>query len=81
MKGDEGDNYGRLLECGEVNMLFSYTSGEEYGYQLIHFWFEGKNMITSMRSHRENDSISQVGQPETPTPHIEEQHDSALMTF
>eukprot|EP00971_Amphidinium_carterae_P117079 2318487-Amphidinium_carterae.2 len=44
----------RYLLAGEVNM-FGYTSGEEYGYQLINFWFEDRNMVTSISYKQEND--------------------------
>eukprot|EP00971_Amphidinium_carterae_P066890 1324774-Amphidinium_carterae.3 len=34
------DQFGRTIKAGQFNMLFNYTSGEEYGYQVAHFWFE-----------------------------------------
>eukprot|EP00971_Amphidinium_carterae_P153482 3042842-Amphidinium_carterae.1 len=39
-------------------MIFGYTSGEEFGYKLVKFWFEGKNMVTSISITQENDPIN-----------------------
>eukprot|EP00971_Amphidinium_carterae_P288277 5723038-Amphidinium_carterae.1 len=39
-------------------MLFSYTSGEEYGHKTVHFWFEGHRMITSLSYDSEYDPIN-----------------------
>eukprot|EP00971_Amphidinium_carterae_P136926 2713348-Amphidinium_carterae.1 len=44
-------------------MLFNYTSGEEHGYQVVHFWFKKKRMVTSISYKNENDPVNgaQVG--------------------
>eukprot|EP00971_Amphidinium_carterae_P217248 4312800-Amphidinium_carterae.1 len=45
-------NNGQYLQQSEVNMIFGYTIGEEYGYKIVSIWFEGKkfskNMVTSV---------------------------------
>eukprot|EP00971_Amphidinium_carterae_P221153 4390538-Amphidinium_carterae.4 len=58
MQGYEIDNYWRLLERGQINLLFSYTSGEEQDYQQILFWLEGRNMITSISYKHESDEVN-----------------------
>eukprot|EP00971_Amphidinium_carterae_P279544 5549497-Amphidinium_carterae.1 len=37
---DQKDKYGRTTRKGQYDMLFSYTSGEEYAHKTVHFWFE-----------------------------------------
>eukprot|EP00971_Amphidinium_carterae_P012042 237665-Amphidinium_carterae.1 len=32
------DQHGRTTKKGQFNMLFTYTSGEEHDYHLVHFW-------------------------------------------
>eukprot|EP00971_Amphidinium_carterae_P124588 2468031-Amphidinium_carterae.2 len=58
MQGDEIHNYGRLLERGQVNMLFSYMSDEENDYQQSHFWFEWMNMVTSITCKQESEEVN-----------------------
>eukprot|EP00971_Amphidinium_carterae_P313415 6228422-Amphidinium_carterae.3 len=58
MQGAEIDSYGRLHECGQVNMLFSYTSDEEHDYEQVHFIFERKNMVTSISYKQESDEFN-----------------------
>eukprot|EP00971_Amphidinium_carterae_P157315 3118749-Amphidinium_carterae.2 len=48
MSSDAADKYGRFLKKDEVEMIFEYASGEEHGYEIVKFWFQGKRMVTSI---------------------------------
>eukprot|EP00971_Amphidinium_carterae_P215369 4274269-Amphidinium_carterae.2 len=39
----------------QLNMLFSYISGEEHECKTVHFWFEKNRMVTSLSFNNEDD--------------------------